>query len=70
MTLEGARSTARGMAVRFGGAYVVYRFPAWTPGVWGVLKERELPLNVIIDSRQTDEPLPVVAHEPEQGALF
>ena len=73
MTLDGARSTARGMAERFGKAFVIWRMAAWPTDCWGVIaKERELP--DAADVLETWEPgmaeQPKKLEEPEQGGLF
>lgn len=57
MTRDGARSTAKGMAERFGKTFVVWRMPKWPDGVYGVLpEERLLPPEAIIADRLEDVP--------------
>lgn len=69
MNLEGATSTARNAAERFGFAYLVYRLPMWPAGVYGVIaKKNGLPSEAeIVEELQ---PAAATPPPPPQGSLF
>jgi hypothetical protein len=83
MTLELARTVAQEEAQRAAKAFVIYRFPGWPPGCWGVrAADQALPPNAEVSDRigpesanpdppgAAPDPRPARRKDTRQGSLF
>lgn len=72
MTRDEAVDTARGAAGKFGKKFVVYRFPAWPPEVYGCIGfgplDKGLPPGT--PTFEVLEPSTLKAPDKAQGSLF